>query len=244
MCVSRECPSAAKRHRLLVSFCDRWRGEGEAFNIICWSREKDERVCLSRVRKEKPWSREVEAITCIKWQLEMRSVSISVKRAIRGPKGNLSFPLNNITDRRLLKQTHTNFLRHFFRQFLLLPVHLSHSRLWTKLSLTPSTSLFNYLVCVKSLIKVRAQIYLASKTLSKRTNCLIWSFNRTEPRGGLTSHTAFYSVDELVGFAAVQQGSNGRKRIQDDGLGVSVNVVLEAQTRKHFNSLHPTDAVL
>lgn len=39
-------------------------------------------------------------------------------------------------------------------------------------------------------------------------------------------------MDELVGLAAVQQSSDGRKRIQDDGLRVVVNVVL-----KHNNEM-------
>lgn len=43
---------------------------------------------------------------------------------------------------------------------------------------------------------------------------------------GRTLHAALYPVDELVGLAAVQQGSDRRQRVQDDGLGVSVDVVL------------------
>lgn len=45
----------------------------------------------------------------------------------------------------------------------------------------------------------------------------------------LTLHTLFYSVDKLVGLAAVQQGSDGRERVQDDGLRVCVNVVLKTE---------------
>lgn len=43
----------------------------------------------------------------------------------------------------------------------------------------------------------------------------------------LTLHTAFYPVDELVGLAAVQKGSDSWKRVQDDGLRVGINVVLK-----------------
>lgn len=42
----------------------------------------------------------------------------------------------------------------------------------------------------------------------------------------LTFHTALYPVDELVGLAAVEQSSDGREGVQDDGLRVGVNVVL------------------
>lgn len=49
----------------------------------------------------------------------------------------------------------------------------------------------------------------------------------------LTLHTALYPVDELVGLAAVQQGSDGWKGVQDDGLGVGINVVL-----KHINTFY------
>lgn len=45
--------------------------------------------------------------------------------------------------------------------------------------------------------------------------------------GDLTLHTLFYSVDELVGLAAVQQGSDGWERVQDDGLRVCIDVVLK-----------------
>lgn len=40
-------------------------------------------------------------------------------------------------------------------------------------------------------------------------------------------HTALYPVDELVGLAAVQQGPDGWKRVQDNGLGMSINIVLK-----------------
>lgn len=42
----------------------------------------------------------------------------------------------------------------------------------------------------------------------------------------LTFHAALYPVDELVGLAAVEQSSDGGERVQDDGLGVGINVVL------------------
>lgn len=42
----------------------------------------------------------------------------------------------------------------------------------------------------------------------------------------LTFHTALYPVDELVGLAAVEQSSDGGEGVQDDGLGVGINVVL------------------
>lgn len=42
-------------------------------------------------------------------------------------------------------------------------------------------------------------------------------------------------MDELVGFAAIQQSSDSWKWIQDDSLRMGINVVLETQIYKPLN---------
>lgn len=45
-------------------------------------------------------------------------------------------------------------------------------------------------------------------------------------------------MNELVGFAAIQQSSDSWKWIQDDSLRMGINVVLETQIYKPLNFLH------
>lgn len=45
-----------------------------------------------------------------------------------------------------------------------------------------------------------------------------------------TFHVGLDLPDELIGFGPVKQGPDGRKRVQDNGLRVGINVFLE---RKH-----------
>lgn len=44
-----------------------------------------------------------------------------------------------------------------------------------------------------------------------------------------TSHAVLYPVHQLVGLAAVQQSSDGWKWVKNDGLWVSVNIILQDQ---------------
>lgn len=56
-----------------------------------------------------------------------------------------------------------------------------------------------------------------------------------------TLHASFYSVDKLVGLAAIQKRSDGWKRVQDYCLRVGINVVLkkgqEKTNQKYFNAI-------
>lgn len=57
--------------------------------------------------------------------------------------------------------------------------------------------------------------------------CLKKSSSDLPASGTITLHTALYPVDQLVGLAAVQQGSDSWQRVQDDGLRVGIDVVLK-----------------
>lgn len=57
-----------------------------------------------------------------------------------------------------------------------------------------------------------------------------------------TLHASFYSVYKLVGLAAIQESSDGWKRVQDYRLRVGINVVLkkgQERTNKniYFNAI-------
>lgn len=47
-----------------------------------------------------------------------------------------------------------------------------------------------------------------------------------------TLHASFYSVDKLVGLAAIQKSSDGWKRVQDYRLRVGINVVLKKDRKE------------
>lgn len=44
-----------------------------------------------------------------------------------------------------------------------------------------------------------------------------------------TFHVGLNLPDELVGLGAVEQGSDGRQRVQDDGLRVGIDVLLKGK---------------
>ena len=57
--------------------------------------------------------------------------------------------------------------------------------------------------------------------------------HRGRATGVRTFHVGLDLPDELIGLGPVKQGPDGRKRVQDNGLRVGINVFLEG---KHTSS--------